>query len=146
MRRQAGLNTWVGVRSAAGADDRADRRAAEDQTADSHVRANPSGGFGVLAAPLLCCGAVWRIGRPGGATARGQQRERTHRDPVSPAGKTNARRGQSPPVPRAHIWAALIRRNCGGPPVSRLRTRELVEPLSTRAGQTWVTPPTPGAS
>jgi hypothetical protein len=34
---QAGLNTWVELRSApAGADHRADRRTAEDQTANSH--------------------------------------------------------------------------------------------------------------
>jgi len=44
------------------ADDRADRRAAEDQTADSHVRTCLSGGFGALAAlrSRVADRAAWR--------------------------------------------------------------------------------------
>src|SRR5262249_9348475 len=85
-----------------GADDRADRRAAEDQTANSHARSCPSGQSGGWLGPWLRCGCAWRIGLPADAIARGAAVEA----PASRSGKRGrgrpvARPGQNPPGPRA---------------------------------------------
>ena len=96
MRRPRWVEHMGGVEiGPPGADDRADRRAAEDQTADSHARTCPSGGFALRPRPGCAaepCGgpAAWRRD-----SSRGSSGSAASRSGKPGRGRPMARRGQS---------------------------------------------------